>query len=126
MIPLNHDVTDETELVFGGVAVGAREARRFDSTVASISTGATTPILSERPRTTLAEALAGAGEVARRLGELRTTLDITGIPADRRREALKSAVNAAPLWTALRSGEVNRVDVIEDVLERADAGGGPS
>ncbi|MDR9382052.1 MAG: NAD(P)-dependent oxidoreductase, partial [Natronomonas sp.] len=29
MIPLYHDFTDETVLVFGGGPVGARKARRF-------------------------------------------------------------------------------------------------
>ena len=29
MIPLYHDFTDETVLVFGGGSVGARKARRF-------------------------------------------------------------------------------------------------
>lgn len=69
---------------------------------------------------------ARTAEMARLLGRLRTTLDMAGVPADRRRKLPKSTVTEPPVWTALRSGVVNHRYVIEDALERADAGGDPS
>lgn len=58
---------------------------------------------------------------------LRATLYMKGIPANRRQERLQSAIAGPSVWTALRSSEVNREDVLADVLERTGgAGGDPS
>ncbi|WP_254863511.1 precorrin-2 dehydrogenase/sirohydrochlorin ferrochelatase family protein [Halovivax gelatinilyticus] len=216
MIPLFHDFTDETVLVFGGGPVGARKARRFDAeasvivvspafadadfggadlvrarpgpddigawlgradpalvvaatddeavneaivdaasrrgllynhatrsggnrdaasvvvpatvredpVVVAIATGGRAPVLSRHLRRELETDLAGAGELARLLGELRATLKKTGISGQRRHEALESVVSDPSVWTALRTGEANARTVTEDVLDRVGVDGG--
>ncbi len=216
MIPLFHDFTDETVLIFGGGPVGARKSRRFDAeatvvvvspafaeadfgdaelvrdrpgpddvgawldrtepalvvaatdddavneaiveaaqersilhndaaraggdrdvgsvvvpatvrddpVVVAIATGGRAPVLSRHLRRELEPQLAGAGTMARTLAELRATLHTTGISSEGRHEALESVVSDPSVWTALRTGEVNPQDVIEDVLRRTDVEGG--
>ncbi len=218
MIPLLHDFTDATVLVFGGGSVGARKARRFareatvvvvspdfadrdfgdadlvraapdpdavptwlerhepalvvaatddeavnqavadaardrgvlcnradragardpDSVVVpatveeppvtvAIATGGTAPALSKYLRQDLEDHLAGAGEMATLVGDLRAELKARGVPPERRRAIVTDVVNASGIWTALRTGTANTRQVIEDVLEaeRVERGGSP-
>lgn len=217
MIPLVHDFTDTTVLIFGGGAVGARKARRFarearvivvspafdgdafgdaalvraapapesiaawldcvapalvvaatddepvndavetaanergilynradksgsrdhrsvvvpatvrdDPVVVSVSTDASSPVLSKHLRQELEESLDGAGTMARMLAELRTELTQRGVNADRRREILTEVVNRPSVWTVLRSGTANTRQVIDDVLAETLSSDGDS
>lgn len=215
MIPLLHDFADETVLVFGGGAVGARKARRFAAeartivvspafadadfgdaqlvraaptpdevgdwfdratpalvvaatddpavndavtaaarergvlrnradraggdresgsvvvpatvrdgpVVVAVATDGRAPALSRHLRRQLEAEVDGAGEMATLLARLGAELDARDVPAGRRRELLRTVAASSPVWTALRTGEDNLDDVIEDALERAVAGG---
>ncbi|MEM4782377.1 MAG: bifunctional precorrin-2 dehydrogenase/sirohydrochlorin ferrochelatase [Halalkalicoccus sp.] len=214
MIPLLHDFTDRTVLVFGGGSVGARKARRFarearvlvvspdfsgefdgselvraaptpedipswfdraepalvvaatddgelnaaieraarergvlanradthgsrepgsvvvpatvreDPVVVAISTGANSPALSRELRRRIEPELEGAGEMALVAGELREAL--SELPAEQRRELLRSTVASSAVWKDLRSGDTKRSQVVADVLDRVnDGGNGP-
>ncbi|WP_440763599.1 precorrin-2 dehydrogenase/sirohydrochlorin ferrochelatase family protein [Natronorubrum sp. DTA7] len=90
---------------------------REDPVVVSISTGGTAPALSKYLRQELEETLAGAGEMARVCGELRTELKSRDVDPDRRREIVIDVVNSPAVWTALRTGASNCSQVIEDVLD---------
>ena len=89
---------------------------REDPVVVSISTGGTAPALRKHLRQELEGTLAGAGEMARVCGELRTELKSRDIDPDRRREIVIDVVNSPAVWTALRTGASNCGQVIEDVL----------
>ncbi|USZ70653.1 precorrin-2 dehydrogenase/sirohydrochlorin ferrochelatase family protein [Natronosalvus halobius] len=214
MIPLFHDFTDATVLVFGGGPVGARKARRFareaqvyvvspdfaatdfgdaeriraapdppdvagwlerhdpalvvaatddeavnDAVVAAardrgvlvnradragsrdpgsvvvpatvqdppvtvaVGTGGTAPALSKYLRQELEDALAGAGEMATLLAELRAELKAHGVDPERRRQVVTDVVNTSSVWTALRTGTTNHRQVIDDVLAEERLGG---
>ncbi|WP_323172176.1 bifunctional precorrin-2 dehydrogenase/sirohydrochlorin ferrochelatase [Natrialba sp. PRR66] len=207
MIPLLHDFTDATILVFGGGPVGARKARRFareadvivvspefsdadfggaercraapdpddvpdwiertapaltvaatdddavndavvaaaqergilvnradraggrepgsvvvpatvreDPVVVSVATGGTAPALSKYLRQELEATLDGAGAMATLCGELRAELKARDVAPARRRELVTDVVNSPAVWTALRNGDPNTRQVIEDVL----------
>ena len=206
MIPLFHDFTDSTVLVFGGGAVGARKARRFarearvvvvspdfadrefsgaelvraapersdlpawfdraapalvvaatddaelnaaiereardravlvnradshggrdpgsvvvpatvreDPVVVAVSTGGSSPALSKHLRQRLEPELAGVGAMAELTAELREELQ--PLPADVRREAIRSVIETPSVWKDLRSGGTKRPQVVADVIE---------
>ncbi|ADD04802.1 precorrin-2 oxidase / ferrochelatase [Natrialba magadii ATCC 43099] len=89
---------------------------REDPVVVSIATGGTAPALSKYLRQELEETLDGAGEMARLCGELRAELKSQAVPPARRRELVTDVVNSPAVWTALRAGDPNVRQVIEDVL----------
>ncbi|ELZ01309.1 siroheme synthase [Natrialba chahannaoensis JCM 10990] len=89
---------------------------REDPVVVSIATGGTAPALSKYLRQELEEALGGAGEMATLCGELRAELKAQEVPPARRREHVTDVVNSPAVWTALRAGDPNVRQVIEDVL----------
>ncbi|RKD98287.1 precorrin-2 dehydrogenase/sirohydrochlorin ferrochelatase family protein [Halopiger aswanensis] len=89
---------------------------REDPVVVSISTGGTAPALSKYLRQELEETLAGAGEMAALCDELRSALKSQDVAPKRRREIVTDVVNSPDVWTALRSGDSNTRQVIEDVL----------
>ena len=215
MIPLFHDFTNETVLVFGGGPVGARKARRFahearvvvvsptfvddefdgaervraapeadsidgwlerftpalvvaatddgafneavvettrersilvnradraggrevgsvvvpatvreEPVVVAIATGGSAPALSRHLREEFEGHLDGAGEMAELLAGLRAELKARSIPHDRRREIVSDVARSPGVWTALRTGTANYVQVIEDVLEGETQTGG--
>ncbi|WP_436345812.1 precorrin-2 dehydrogenase/sirohydrochlorin ferrochelatase family protein [Natronorubrum sp. FCH18a] len=97
---------------------------REDPVIVSIATGGTAPALSKHLRQELEETLAGAGEMARTCGALRTELKSRDVPPERRRRIVTDLVNSPAVWTALRTGTSNCGQVIEDVLnEELPAGG---
>ncbi|ELY93494.1 siroheme synthase [Natrialba hulunbeirensis JCM 10989] len=89
---------------------------REDPVVVSIATGGTAPALSKYLRQELEETLEGAGEMATLCGELRAELKAQAVPPARRRELVTDVVNSPAVWTALRAGDPNARQVIEDVL----------
>ncbi|OIB58254.1 precorrin-2 dehydrogenase/sirohydrochlorin ferrochelatase family protein [Natrialba sp. SSL1] len=89
---------------------------REDPVVVSIATGGTAPALSKYLRQELEETLEGAGEMATLCGELRAELKAQEVPSARRRELVTDVVNSPAVWTALRAGDPNARQVIEDVL----------
>lgn len=88
---------------------------REDPVVVSISTQGTSPTLSRYLRERLEPELAGAGEMATLTGELREAL--SSLPAERRREVLRSVVSSSSVWKDLRSADTKRAQVIADVLD---------
>lgn len=88
---------------------------REDPVVVSISTQGTSPTLSRYLRERLEPELAGAGEMAPLTGELREAL--SSLPAERRREVLRSVVSSPSVWKDLRSADTKRAQVIADVLD---------
>ena len=195
MIPLYHDFTDETVLVFGGGSVGARKARRFareasvvvvgpelsaddyggaetvraapapaevpswvdrvdpalavaatddgavneaiaraadernvlvnrtdrsgsrdvdsvvvpatvrdDEVTVAVSTGAASPALARELRTRIETEIEGAGELAALTADIREELKSRGIDPDRRRAAVRAAVQSPAVWKDLGTG----------------------
>lgn len=90
-----------------------------DPVVVAIATEGTAPALSRYLREQFEEPLAGAGEMARLLAAVRTDLERQGVDPERRREILRAVVRSVSVWTALRSGGVNRQIVQADVVSRA-------
>jgi precorrin-2 dehydrogenase/sirohydrochlorin ferrochelatase len=208
MIPLLHDFSDETVLIFGGGSVGARKARRFareaavivvsptfadtefgnadrvreapdadgvrewiaradpalvvaatddgdlnaaiesaardagalinrtdehggrdpdsvvvpatvrdDPVVVSISTGGASPALSRYLRERIEAEIDGAGAMATLTGELRDDLQARGVPADRRRAAVREVVRSTRVWTNLDRGSTKARQAAEDVTD---------
>ena len=104
MIPLYHDFGDETVLVFGGGAVGARKAVRFasDSRVVVISPSSTSGCPNPTPRNSTGFARhrpRGGGGLARP--------NRPGVGRRRDRPALNSAIETAARERAIL---VNRAD----------------
>lgn len=89
---------------------------REDPVVVSISTGGTAPALSKHLRRELEDQLAGAGEMARLCGTLRSELKSRGVAPARRRDLVGDVVKSPVVWTDLRTGATNPSQVIEDVL----------
>lgn len=89
---------------------------RDDPVVVSVATGGTAPAVSKHLRRELEETLEGAGEMATLAAELRTALKSREVPPERRREVVTDVVTAPDVWTALRTGNTNCEQVIEDVL----------
>ena len=210
MIPLYHDFTGETVLVFGGGSVGARKARRFareasvvvvgpelpadgyggaetvraapepadvpawfervdpalavaatddpevneavaraagergvlvnrtdrsggrdvgsvvvpatvrdgDVTVA-VSTGASSPALARELRKRIEAEIEGAGELAAATAEVRGELKRRGVPPDRRRAAVRAAVQSPTVWKDLGAGGSNPRRTVDAVVESA-------
>lgn len=92
----------------------------------AIATGGTAPALSKHLRQELEETLAGTGEMATLLEELRTELKAREVQPSRRREIVTAVVSSSAIWTALRTGTANIQQVIEDVLESEQLTGGES
>ncbi|PSP38537.1 siroheme synthase [Halobacteriales archaeon QH_10_70_21] len=167
MIPLFHDLGDETVLVFGGGPVGARKARRFareasvvvdDPTVneaveaaarergalvnradqsggrdagsvvvpatvrdggvtVAISTGGASPAVARELRKRIETEIEGAGELAAATAELRAELKARGVDPERRREALRAAVQSPSVWKDLGTGGSKPRRTIDVVVE---------
>ncbi|MFC6903875.1 bifunctional precorrin-2 dehydrogenase/sirohydrochlorin ferrochelatase [Halalkalicoccus tibetensis] len=94
---------------------------REDPVVVSVSTGGTSPALSRELRKRIEPEIEGAGEVAAVAGELREAL--SGLAAERRREALRGVVSSSSVWKDLRSGDTKRSQVVADVIERVESEG---
>ncbi|SFS44709.1 precorrin-2 dehydrogenase/sirohydrochlorin ferrochelatase family protein [Halostagnicola kamekurae] len=97
---------------------------RDEQVVVSISTGATAPALSKHLRRELEDTLEGASEMATVLAAVRTELKRRGVPANRRRTIVSDVVSDSATWTALRTGNSNTSQVIEDVLDDERSRGG--
>lgn len=210
MIPLYHDFTDETVLVFGGGPVGARKARRFareanivvvspeftaddyggaellraapdaeavagwfdradpalavaatdvdpvneaverqarrrgtlinradhsdergpggvvvpatvrDGGVAvSISTGGASPALAKELRKRIEAELDGAGELAAITADVRAELKARDVDPDRRRRAVRAAVQSPRVWKDLGRGASNARQTVDAVVDAA-------
>lgn len=96
---------------------------RDDPVVVSISTGGTSPALSRELRKRIEPEIEGAGEVAAVAGELREAL--SGLPAERRRDALRGVASSSSVWKDLRSGDTKRSQVVADVIESVESEGEP-
>jgi len=210
MIPLYHDFTDETVLVFGGGSVGARKARRFareasvvvvgpelpaddyggaetvraapdpadvpawfervdpalvvaatddpdvneavaraaderdvlvnrtdrsggrdvgsvvvpatvrdgEVTVA-VSTGASSPALARELRTRIEAEIEGAGELAAATAEVREELKGRDVAPDRRRAAVRAAVQSPRVWKDLGTGRSKARRTVDTVVDAA-------
>jgi len=210
MIPLYHDLADETVLVFGGGSVGARKARRFareaevvvvspafpaddyggaervraapapddvpawferaapalavaatddgavneaveraaqardvlvnrtdrsggrdagsvvvpatvrdgDVTVA-VSTSGASPALARELRRRIEEELDGAGELAELTAEVRAELKSRDVDPDRRRAAVRAAVQSPRVWKDLGTGRSKARRTVDTVVDAA-------
>ncbi|WP_254769234.1 precorrin-2 dehydrogenase/sirohydrochlorin ferrochelatase family protein [Salinilacihabitans rarus] len=97
---------------------------REDPVVVAVATGGQAPALSRYLREDFEERLAGAGEMATLLAELRSELEARDVPPERRRELVTEVVNSSAVWTALRTGTAKSQQVIADVLADERATGG--
>ena len=210
MIPLYHDFTDETVVIFGGGPVGARKARRFsgeadvvvispefsedeygaaelvrarpgvddvrtwfdrldpalvvsatdndavnaavereanrDSTLinradrsgdrgpksivvpatvqdgdiaVAISTGGRSPALAKELRKRIEREIEGADELAAITAAVREELKARGVDPDRRRAAVRNAVQSSEVWKDLGRGDSNPQQTVDAVVEAA-------
>jgi precorrin-2 dehydrogenase/sirohydrochlorin ferrochelatase len=87
----------------GSVVVPA--TARDDPVVVAIATGGLAPVLSGFLREDVETLVEGTGALAELLGDLRDDLDEHGVPARRRREALRAVVESASVREALRDGD---------------------
>ncbi|MCU4752993.1 bifunctional precorrin-2 dehydrogenase/sirohydrochlorin ferrochelatase [Halobacteria archaeon AArc-curdl1] len=108
----------------GSVVVPATVEER--PVTVAIGTGGTAPALSKYLRKDLEETLAGAGEMATLLGELRRELKARSVPQHRRRQLVTSVVEDSTVWTALRTGTTKPRQVIDDVIADELVSGGES
>ena len=89
---------------------------RHDPVVVAVSTGGYSPALSKTLRQWIEDDLDGAGEMARLTGDLRSELKAAGVPPDQRRDAVRTVVASSRVWKALRTGNTNPEQVVEDVV----------
>ncbi|AGB37821.1 precorrin-2 dehydrogenase/sirohydrochlorin ferrochelatase family protein [Natronococcus occultus] len=97
---------------------------REDPVVVSVSTGGTAPALSKHLRQEFEDRLAGAGEMARLCGTLRSELKSRDVAPARRRELVGDVVKSSAVWTDLRTGASKPSQVIEDVLSEEQSTNG--
>ncbi|MFB6171033.1 MAG: bifunctional precorrin-2 dehydrogenase/sirohydrochlorin ferrochelatase [Haloarculaceae archaeon] len=90
---------------------------REDPVVVAVATGGTSPALSRYLRERLSDELAGAGEMATLLGDLRD--DLSAWPAERRHEALRRVVRDERVWKALGDGGANARQLATDIASAA-------
>jgi precorrin-2 dehydrogenase/sirohydrochlorin ferrochelatase len=84
--------------------------------LAAIATSGTSPALSKHLRKELESELAGVGELATLLAELRTELRGKDVSPATRQEALRAVVASDRVWKHLDSGNVNVRNIAEDVI----------
>jgi precorrin-2 dehydrogenase/sirohydrochlorin ferrochelatase len=84
--------------------------------LAAIATSGTSPALSKHLRKELENELAGVGELATLLADLRTELRGDDVSPATRREALRAVVASDRVWKHLDSGDVNVRNIAEDVI----------
>ncbi|MFB6142992.1 MAG: bifunctional precorrin-2 dehydrogenase/sirohydrochlorin ferrochelatase [Halorientalis sp.] len=89
---------------------------RDDPVVVAVSTGGRSPALSRHLRETVAEAVEGAGEMARLTGELREDLQARDVPPAARREAVRAVVRSGEVWKHLDRGRTKARQVADDVV----------
>ncbi|MFW6435440.1 MAG: precorrin-2 dehydrogenase/sirohydrochlorin ferrochelatase family protein [Halovenus sp.] len=87
---------------------------RDDPVVVSVSTGATSPVVSRHLRQELETAIDGAGEMAELTGSLREEL-----AGPDRRAALRAVVSSGEVWKALDTEGTNPRKVATDVIAEA-------
>ena len=97
---------------------------RDDPVCVAVATGGRAPALSRYLREELEPSIEGAGAMAEVLGGVREECKRRGVPEHDRRRIVREAARAPELWTALRSGDENHEQVIEDVLEGEASYGG--
>jgi len=92
-----------------------------DPVTVSISTGGTSPTVSKHLRRRLEDELEHAGAMADLTSSLRAELQNSGVPPERRREALEAVVESEPVWKALGSSasnaEIEAAVAVNTVLE---------
>lgn len=93
---------------------------RDDPVVVAVSTGGRSPALARHLRERIEDELADAGAMAELTAALRADLRGRGVPAARRREAVRAVVDSRAVWTDLGAGGSNAretaADVVADVL----------
>lgn len=105
------------ERAFDDVAVPATV--RDDPVTVAVSTGGSSPALAKHLREEIGGVVEGAGEMATVSGALRAGLRERGVPAAKRRDAVRAVVRSEPVWKALRSADTKDDQAVDDAVERA-------
>ena len=99
-----------------GSAVVPATVRDGGVTVA-ISTGGASPAVARELRKRIETEIEGAGELAAATAELRAELKARGVDPERRREALRAAVQSPSVWKDLGAGGSKPRRTIDVVVE---------
>ena len=99
-----------------GSAVVPATVRDGGVTVA-ISTGGASPAVARELRKRIETEIEGAGELAAATAELRAELKARGVDPERRREALRAAVQSPSVWKDLGTGGSKPRRTIDVVVE---------
>lgn len=101
----------------GSVVVPAT-VRDGDVTVA-VSTNGSSPALARELRRRIEADIEGAGDLAEATAHVRAELKARGVAPERRRQALRAAVQSPSLWKDLGTGGSNIRRTVADAVESA-------
>lgn len=94
---------------------------RSDPVLVAVATGGSAPALSRYLRERLGEEVAGAGEMASLVAEIRSELKARDAPPERRRAAVRAVVRAEDVWKHLGS-ETGKARRTADGIVAAELG----
>jgi precorrin-2 dehydrogenase/sirohydrochlorin ferrochelatase len=124
---IEHAARERGALVNRTDCAGARESDsvvvpatvRDGPVVVSISTGARSPALARELRKRIESEIDGAGELATVTAEVREELKDRGVDPDRRRQAIRTAIQSSEVWKDLGRGGSKLQQTVDAVVDAA-------